>query len=190
LDLLERKRQLRRTLRRRETSEQAVARAGSAAARHLADSRELKQARRVVLYAALPGELPSRPLFDVACQTGLPVLFPRITGSDLEFARIRRWEELVPGRYGVLEPPRAQAGGTLTPGDLVLVPGLAFDERGNRLGRGKGYYDRALAGASGLDRVGAALAFQVLSELPSGPQDEAVEALLTEEGLRRFRRNA
>jgi 5-formyltetrahydrofolate cyclo-ligase len=62
--------------------------------------------------------------------------------------------------------------------DLILVPGLAFDLNGRRLGKGKGYYDRLLAGVSGI-KCGVAFDEQVVSEVPAGPHDVRVNCILT-----------
>jgi 5-formyltetrahydrofolate cyclo-ligase len=190
VELADRKRSLRRELRRRlrAVAPGEAAEASRRAAAHLAASRELAGARRVILYAALPDELPSRPLFDAAAGAGRPVLLPRPgPHAVLEVARFARWEDLRPGRYGVLEPPAAQPGLPLAAGDLVLVPGLAFDRAGHRLGRGGGWWDRTLGAARGarLTAVGVGFAFQVLHAVPHGPGDAALDALLTEDGWQR-----
>jgi 5-formyltetrahydrofolate cyclo-ligase len=190
VDLAERKRRLRRELRERLRA-LGPARAEEAsrrAAAHLAGSPELRAARRVILYAALPDELPSRPLFEAVQDAGRPVLLPRPGPAGLlEAAEVACWEELVPGRYGVLEPPAGRPGSALGPGDLVLVPGLAFDRAGNRLGRGRGWWDRTLdaAGGTELRVVGVAFAFQVIGAVPHGAGDRPVHGILTEAGWQR-----
>lgn len=147
---------------------------------------ECRWAARVALYAALPDELPTRPLFDLLRQTGRSVLLPRTAGARLEFAPVERWEELRPGRYGVPEPPAACASLGLEAADLVVVPGVAFDARGNRLGRGGGFYDRTFArAAAGPVLCGAALELQLVDEVPHGPGDRAMDLLVTECAVRR-----
>jgi 5-formyltetrahydrofolate cyclo-ligase len=190
VDLADRKRRLRRELRQRlrALAPGTAAEAARRAAAHLAASPELGAARRVILYAALPDELPSRPLFDAALGAGRPAFLPRPgPRAILEVAPVARWEELRPGRYGVLEPPAAHPGSALAAGDLVLVPGLAFDRAGHRLGRGGGWWDRTLGAARGVEltTVGVGFAFQVLEVVPHGPGDQALDALLTEDGWRR-----
>ena len=101
--------------------------------------------------------------------------------GELEFA-IAAVSELSPGRYGVPTPPASSPGQPLGDGVLWLIPGLAFDRRGARLGRGGGSYDRALAVASGAYPVGLAYAFQVVSRVPVEPHDLPVRALLSEAG--------
>jgi 5-formyltetrahydrofolate cyclo-ligase len=109
-------------------------------------------------------------------------LMPRCAAGRLEFAPVERWEDLRPGRYGVLEP--ASEALVLGPADLVVVPGLAFDLAGHRLGRGAGYYDRTFAGRSRRPRlVGFAHAFQLLDAVPHGAGDCAVDAVVTEAGI-------
>jgi 5-formyltetrahydrofolate cyclo-ligase len=190
VDLADRKRRLRRELRQRlrEVAPGQAAEASRRAAAHLAESLELAGARRVILYAALPDELPSRLLFDVVLDAGRPALLPRPgPGATLEVAPVARWEDLRPGRYGVLEPPAAGPGSALAPGDLILVPGLAFDREGHRLGRGRGWWDRTLAASRDVEltAVGVGFALQVVEAVPHGPGDQAVGAILTEDGWHR-----
>jgi 5-formyltetrahydrofolate cyclo-ligase len=166
-------------------SPEAASAAAHAAAAHLAGSPELRAARRVALYAALPGELPSRPLYQTARDAGKALLWPRVGGpAGLEFAPCARWEDLRAERYGVLAPAPEHPALPLAAGDLVLVPGLAFDGRGRRLGRGGGYYDRALCAApGGVVAVGVGFDFQRIEEVPAGPDDAPVAAVLTETGV-------
>jgi len=170
---------------------------------HLAEIPEWRRARRVGLYASLADELGTRPLFERAREQGKEVLLPRcVDGRRLEFAPVASWSELVPGRYGLLEPPASAAAEPLDAGDLLLLPGVAFDRRGRRLGRGGGYYDRTLAEleprrerpeeerpGGGPPRgpvcFGLAASLQVIDEVPTGRRDRAVAAVLTEDGLLR-----
>jgi 5-formyltetrahydrofolate cyclo-ligase len=105
-------------------------------------------------------------------------------GARLEFAPVERWDELVAGRYGVLEPPEALGRVELRAGDAVIVPGVAFDEAGHRLGRGMGYYDRTFSGAGGPLLVGLAYEFQVRSSVPFGERDRGMDVILTERRVR------
>ena len=89
--------------------------------------------------------------------------------------------ELVRGAFGVFEPaPAMRRPVPLDALDLVLVPGVAFDRRGRRLGHGHGYFDRFLARVpKAIPTVGLAFRFQVLDRLPAAPHDHAVQAILT-----------
>jgi 5-formyltetrahydrofolate cyclo-ligase len=157
-------------------------------AERLAEVPEFRARARLVLYAALPDELPTRPLYEIARASGKVLLWPRTAGRDrLEFAPCRRWEDLIRERYGVLAPPPGQESVGLGSEDLLLVPGVAFDLRGGRLGRGGGYFDRAL-GEMGEERplsLGVGFEFQLVDEVPREPHDRAVAVVLTERRLHR-----
>jgi 5-formyltetrahydrofolate cyclo-ligase len=185
-ELARAKEQLRRELgRRRRAVEPAFAlRAGRAVCAHLEGCAAFREASRVALYAAMPDELPSRPCFEVLRQRGAETCFPSTLALGLRFGCVSRWEDLEAGRYGVLEPPGGAVLRPLEEVDLVLVPGLAFDARGNRLGRGGGHYDAALSRSGlGPQRIGLAYAFQVLPQVPHGSRDRRVDAIVTESGL-------
>jgi 5-formyltetrahydrofolate cyclo-ligase len=187
--LLESKRQLRQQMLRcrREVSSAEADRAAGAAAESLITSKPARSARRIAVYAALPGELPSRPLFDAVVRGTGAALLPRTVDQErLEFFSVVRWEQLRPGRYGVLEPPVDAPATLLEAGDLVVVPGLAFDSKGNRLGHGKGYYDRAFASGTGESPmlVGFGYEFQVVDDVPHGEFDRRMDAIVTERVIR------
>ena len=83
-----------------------------------------------------------------------------------------------PERFGTLRPD-----GEVRVPDFLLVPLLAFDRRGYRVGYGAGYYDRTLAALPGRFRLGVAYAAQELDEVPAGPYDERLDAVATERGV-------
>jgi 5-formyltetrahydrofolate cyclo-ligase len=178
------KRRLRRSLAqlRRGIGPDEAQRCAARIATSLLASPALGRARRVALYAALPDEVPSRPLFDALRARFDSLAFPRVEPSrGLAFASIRDWSELAPGRYGVLEPPAEAEGFEPGEGDLVLVPGVAFDRAGNRLGQGGGHYDRiiSLYRAHGAIAVGIAYAEQEMGLVPTGPHDAHLDWVIT-----------
>jgi len=83
----------------------------------------------------------------------------------------------------VLVPPRSAPATPLAEGDLVIVPGVAFDLAGRRLGRGGGHYDRMLAIRGGATTLGVGFDLQRVAEVPVGPLDVAMDAVLTDQGL-------
>jgi len=112
--------------------------------------------------------------------------YPRVEGADLRFVEVFDSKEMAPGAFGILEPTgeRSMPFDEL---DLLVVPGVAFDLAGNRLGYGKGYYDRILARClSGLERVGFAYEFQVVEQLPAAAHDCRLTRLVTEQRILRF----
>lgn len=149
---------------------------------------EYRDAGVIMLYAPIPQELDVEPVARSAWDRGKTVLAPRVDTQRhcMEVAAIRSLDDLTPRYFGIREP----AGGEPWPVeriDLVIVPGVAFDRTGNRLGRGGGYYDRFLA-QPGLDAVACGLAFaeQVLGEIPVRAYDRPVDMLVTDEGVLRF----
>lgn len=187
--LIESKRRMReRMARLRNDVPPAVsARAGQLAARALMDLELTKRAERIALYAALPYELPTRPLFDAVVEKAGAAFLPRsVDPIGLEFSAVERWEDLRPGGFGVLEPPNEGTAIRLMPGDLVVVPGVAFDEAGYRLGHGKGYYDRAFAVELGdaPTLVGFGYEFQIVDAVPHDHRDRQMDAIVTDRRVR------
>lgn len=123
--------------------------------------------------------------------------FPRMNGEELELFTVRDWARgFVQGRFGVYEPAPEQSQNVMTEDlSVVLVPGLAFDLGGNRLGRGKGFFDRFLRRLRSLPPTGRQAEIQVigvgfrsqmlpsLEQLPVDPWDERVDFLLSPDGL-------
>lgn len=185
---LERAKQaLRRQLsrRRRALPREAAEAAGRAVLEHLGGCPSFRAARCVALYAALPDELPTRPCFEDLRARDVETLLPRLGDGTLSFHVVLTWEELRPGRYGLLEPPPRAPMRSLAEADLVLVPGVAFDLGGNRLGRGGGHYDAVLpVGAGKPPLFGVGYQFQVVSEVPHGAHDRRVDGIVTEAGIR------
>jgi 5-formyltetrahydrofolate cyclo-ligase len=139
-------------------------------------------------YNPINDEADIAPLMAALGQRGHPLCLPAVVARDAPLA-FRAWSPgaaLVPGPMGILEPPADAA--TLRP-DVVLVPLLAFDGSGHRLGYGGGYYDRTLARlrADGpLLVVGVAYSAQEVDRLPGTEHDQRVDAVLTELGIVRF----
>jgi 5-formyltetrahydrofolate cyclo-ligase len=135
-------------------------------------------------YHALPEEADPHLLLQALVARRCHIAFPRIAGkgSPLEFHLVPDGEVLRPGAYGIAEPlahwPRVMP-------DLLLVPLLAFDHRGHRLGYGGGFYDRTLA-VLRVRAIGIAYAGQAVASLPAETHDMALDGVLTEQGLKEF----
>ncbi len=132
----------------------------------------------ILLYHPLPHELD---LLALPQRYPARYYLPKVAGEGLT---VHPWGPLAPGPFGLLEPTTP----AVDPGvlDLVLVPGLAFDREGYRLGHGKGFYDRFLASV-GTERVGVVPEALLLPHLPRDPWDVPVNYLATEQGVRRVR---
>lgn len=138
---------------------------------------EWKWARRVMLYHSLPDELSTRWHLDVIKDKEL--FLPRMIGDDLEVVAYGNGN-LHAGNFNVNEPDgESVAPDTL---DLIVVPGVAFDVELNRLGRGKGYYDRLLARTTAI-KVGICYDFQLLDSVPSDEHDVKMDMVITPDRL-------
>lgn len=138
-------------------------------------------------YWPLNGEIDIRPLLHALHARGHPVLLPVTPprGQPLSFRRWQPGDALQTDRYGTSLPP-GEPGAP----DWLLVPLLAWDGQGRRLGYGGGYYDRSLAGLPRCRTIGCAYAAQRVAEVPVGPHDAPLDAVATEEGVTLFRPGA
>jgi 5-formyltetrahydrofolate cyclo-ligase len=187
--LIDEKRALRKVMRaRREALDPADRLRGSrAVAERLGELPELAAARAVSGYVSTRGELdPSRALAAVAARGGV-VAYPRVCSERprLRFHPVNDEATLAVGAFGIFEPAADSPEIPLEELDVVLVPGLAFDEEGRRLGYGGGYYDEvaerlhARKGRRGI-LVGVAFDFQLVARCPAGDGDVAIDCVVTD----------
>jgi 5-formyltetrahydrofolate cyclo-ligase len=155
-----------------------------------------RAARCVGLFAPLASEPDIHPLIEEAWAEGKEVALPRLepekTTPRLDWHVVKSWSEVAgSGPFGLREPdphrcPRLEPHRL----DCLFVPGLAFDDDGLRLGRGGGYYDRFLGEAPvGLARFGLMFAGQRVARLPREPHDQALPAVITEDGIISFEKS-
>ena len=141
------------------------------------------EGRCIAGYWPVRGEIDPRPLLlALGRPIALPVTGPR--GTALTFRLWRPGDALAPGPFRLSEP----TGPPAAP-DMLLVPLLAYDSAGNRLGYGGGYYDRTIA-VTGALAIGAAYAGQEVAAVPVGPDDRPLAGVVTETGLRYFERRS
>ncbi len=161
----------------------------SRVAQSLFETDEFSRAETVMVFLSLATEVDTAPIVLRAWQDHKLVLAPRISWEQRRMMAIEihsLTDDLGESRYGLREP----VSGVPTPIsliDLVLVPGLGFDGFGNRLGRGRGFYDQFLSHAD-FKGVSCALAFeeQVVNSIPIGAHDRSVGMLITDREVRRF----
>lgn len=144
----------------------------------VASTPAFREARVVLLYAALPDEVPTLDL--IARTEGKTLLLPRVVGDELELRLYTTPDNLVESEdFHILEPtgPLFTDYATI---DLAVIPGMAFDAEGHRLGRGKGFYDRFLGhpACRQLTKVGLCFDFQLLDNVPADAHDIAVDDVL------------
>lgn len=151
-------------------------------AQHALILKNLAKAHIVAGYWPLRDEVDSRPLIDALIKRGQIIALPRIQDGHLVFLRWTPDAPLVEGPYGLLEPPSDAPA--LLP-EAILVPLVAFDKQGHRLGYGKGYYDRTIATMSKGGRpllIGLAFAVQEERALPVEVHDQKLDVVVTEKG--------
>ena len=142
----------------------------------------VQNARTIMLYASTPEEIDLYPLMAELLAKGRRIVLPEITGKGLmEVRELPAMDALVSGAFGIASPDPAR-GSQIPPEeiDVIIVPGVAFDTGGGRLGCGGGYYDRFLPRAGRAVRLVPAFDFQIVPDVPMGMQDARVDAILTQ----------
>lgn len=171
-------------LKRRSIDPEDLAALSSRVAAHLLSLKEYKRATLVISYCAKDDEVQTRPIIERALADGkrVAVIVTNVPTKTLSFSEIKSFEDdLAPGAFGILEPkPEKMRPVPFAEADIVLVPLVAWDERGHRLGYGAGYFDRALSGARGIAKVGLALESQRLPRIPESRHDVPLDIIVTE----------
>ena len=140
-----------------------------------------KNAGAVLLFAPMPAEPDIWPLLEEALAAGKIAALPRFNPDGKSYAACRVQNvrsEIAPGEFGIREPAAWCPEIPLSRLDLILVPGVAFDWHGHRLGRGKGFYDRLLADVRGV-KCGITFDEQMANDVPAGPSDVRMNFILT-----------
>lgn len=165
---------------------------------------EYKNAKTIAFYLPIRSEVDTRSMIERAINDGKEVLVP-VTNDEtkLEFVNFFSFDDLAPGKYGILEPKTRQDAGLQDPRhetqdtklktldsrheaptpDIVILPGLAFDLDLHRLGYGKGYYDRALKKLPNAIRIGICFDCQIIDKTPRHEHDERLHIIVTEKRI-------
>ena len=140
-----------------------------------------QEAGTLLLYYPLADEVDVRSLIKDAYENGKKVLLPVVKGEELELHVYEGESSLREGAFGIMEP----TGPLFAPENydeiqLAIIPGMAFDRAGHRLGRGKGYYDRLLPKLKGSRLQGICFPFQLLDDVPAEAHDIAVQEVIAD----------
>ena len=140
-----------------------------------------RHAKTVCCYVSLPYEVDTWRLIKQMLAMGKRVVVPKVARQRLILSELQDpARDLAPGRFGVWEPiPQAVRPVSVEELDLMVVPGIAFDRAGHRLGHGFGYFDRLLTRVPDVPTVGFCFAFQLFDRLPRAPHDRAVQTVLS-----------
>ena len=143
-----------------------------------------QRAACIALYSPIQQEVDTELLFATARSAGKQVLYPLVCDSSLQFREVTETGQRTPGAFGILEPCRFGEEHSLTSANLIVVPGVAFDLQGHRIGFGKGYYDRCL---SQLPKhgtlVGLCHDFQLLEQVPAEGHDIRMQYVVTDKRI-------
>jgi len=179
--------------RRRAMDKSARRRMAQALARHLGACLRVRRARRIACYLCNDGEMDLGPAMDLLRSSGAKLLLPTLRGDGLWFLPYDRETPLAPNRFGIPEPDvAAHARCRARDLDLVLMPLVAFDTAGNRLGMGGGFYDRTFSYLQTRKiwkkplLLGIAYEFQHLDSLTTRPWDIPLQGVATEKCVHRF----
>lgn len=142
----------------------------------LETANEFISAGNVLIYHSLPDELSTIEFID-KWRDRKNMFLPRVNGENLDIVPLDN--NLRTGAFNIKEPSGDSITdiGTI---DLIIVPAIAFDRNGNRIGRGKGYYDRLLKSANRITKIGIGYGFQIVDEIDCEPHDIAVDIVITD----------
>ena len=139
----------------------------------------IKTAKTVMLYYSLPDEVDTHTLVDSLLMSGKHILLPRVTGEGtMELRRYTGPSDLAKGAYNIMEPT-GDVFDDYAAIDLAVIPGVAFDSDGNRMGRGKGYYDRLLPQLGCAYKIGICFDFQLVESIECEEHDIKMDEVIS-----------
>ena len=140
---------------------------------------QYKKSKTPMFFVSFKNEIDTHDLIKHALKEKV-VIVPKVTNKQIEPSVITDFDNLIEGKFGVLEPIEAM-NVPYKNIDLVLVPGIAFDLDGHRIGQGLGYYDNFLKKVPKAVKIGLAFDFQIVDKIPNEEHDVAVDFIVTEE---------
>lgn len=144
---------------------------------HIEKSSVFIKSKNILLFASLPDEIPTHHVIKRWASLNKTIYLPRVNGNELDIIKYNP-TMLKQGSYNILEP---QGNDLVSPDilDMIIVPGVAFDKAGNRLGRGKGFYDRLLSHTHAIS-IAVCFNCQLLGSIPTEPHDVPVNYIVTQ----------
>ncbi len=140
---------------------------------------EFQDAEKVLVYISTPEEVATHELTKSCIESNKKVYVPKVLNEGLAICPILSWNELKPGAFGILEPCEIPSPTNPEEIDLILVPGIAFDPKGHRIGYGKGFYDSLLKSTRGI-KIGLAFHEQIIDEVPAESHDVPLDLIITD----------
>lgn len=180
---MENKKEIRKTAKQRRSRMEIAEVAGKSEGicRKLIDNARIQQSDMIFVYAAKGNEVNLQLFVEQMWQMGKRVAFPCCMGDRMEFYEVTDWSQLVEGSFGILEPQNMSLPVIPSETTVVCVPGVAFTSSGDRIGMGKGYYDRYLKRYPCLYKIGLAFELQVEYSWVPEYSDITMNLLITEQ---------
>lgn len=141
----------------------------------LESHKDFIEAKTVMLYSSLPDEVQTIEFIE-KWRHKKRIILPTVVGDDIIPVELTDDTDFAIGDFNILEPQNKPYNGSY---DLIIVPGVAFDKDGNRIGRGKGYYDRFLSKHMDIKRIGICFDFQLIEEVPTEENDIRMHEIIS-----------
>lgn len=141
----------------------------------LESHKDFIEAKTVMLYSSLPDEVQTIEFIE-KWRHKKRIILPTVVGDDIIPVELTDDTDFAIGDFNILEPQNKPYNGSY---DLIIVPGVAFDKDGNRIGRGKGYYDRFLSKHMDIKRIGICFDFQLIEEVPTEDNDIRMHEIIS-----------
>ena len=180
------KKQIRQMIldRRRDMSREAVMDKSLQISEKVLASEEYRQADRIFVFISFENEVDTGWLIRRALADGKKVAAPLVKNGKMLFRTFTLSDELTDGQFGIKEPPEDLPKAYVTKKTLVIMPGIAFDRKRNRVGFGKGFYDKWLAKRPGVKKIALAFDLQIYDgTIPAKPHDIRPDRIYTESGV-------
>lgn len=135
----------------------------------------------VFAYIDAKSEVQTQQIIEYAWKSGKKVAVPKVHGDSMRFYLITSYEDLEPGCFGIREPKEGcKEILTVSENSVVIMPGVAFDRKGNRIGYGKGYYDKYFSAYPKIYKIAIAFEVQMVLEIPADEFDVKADIVMTE----------
>ncbi|MDR1054149.1 MAG: 5-formyltetrahydrofolate cyclo-ligase [Planctomycetaceae bacterium] len=147
---------------------------------------EMMTVNTIMMYINTDDEVNTKFMIAGLFVIGKNIVVPYCEGEDIRLCRLKSWDDLVAGHFGILEPKielreLAERQVHVDELDIVIVPGIAFDPNGGRVGRGKGYYDRFIKKLpENTPTIGLAFDCQIFDKVPMNENDQFIKTIITE----------
>lgn len=155
--------------------------------KELVQTKAYREAKSIWTYVSMPREVQTFPLIEAAWEDGKQVAVPKVIGSDtLQFIELTSYDQLEEGYFHVLEPSYGKRAEDENA--LIVMPGVAFDLAGNRIGYGRGFYDRYLSDHPSHPTCALSFDFALQDSIPSEEQDVRPDLIITDRRMIHVRR--